>query len=84
MATMPSQNIGVETPISDPTRASWSKMVSRRTADNIPSGILTARLTSIAASASSMVAGRCCLRSTVTGCRVEIETPMSPRARFAR
>ena len=84
MATMPSQKMGVDTPINDPIRASWSSIVSRRTAESIPSGMLTRRLVSIAAVASSIVAGRCCFRSTITGCRVEIDTPMSPRARFHR
>ena len=75
---------GMDTPIKAPTRVSWSSRLLRRTADRIPSGSPRSTLSTIAVTASSMVAGKDCRRSSKTGWRVERETPMFPWTRFER
>ena len=74
----------METPTSETTRVSWSTRRSRFTAESTPSGIPTRMLRLMATTASSIVAGKVCRRSSQTGWRVEMDTPKFPRTRFQR
>jgi len=72
------KKIGIEIPISEPTRLRWSKTPPYRFAAKKPSGrpMPTAKI--IAAKASSIVAGKRRLISEVTVRRDEMLVPRSP------
>ena len=75
---MARKKIGIEIPISDATRLMWSKSPPCRLAAMKPSGTPARTANSIAASASSTVAGKRCLISAVTRRREATLTPRSP------
>ncbi len=75
----PSQKMGIETPMSAPSRARLSTTELRHTAEATPIGMPRPTATTIAAVASSTVAGKRRSRSVSTGSPRTIETPRSPR-----
>ena len=77
-STRPSQKIGIDTPASAPRRARLSSTEFRQTAEATPIGMPNATATTIAASASSTVAGNRRKRSLATGSPRTIDTPRSP------
>ena len=81
---MPNQKAGIETPSSAPPMATLSVMEPRLTAEMMPSGMEMSRTRMMAARRATMVAGRRDRISWLTGDRVEIELPMSPRSRLRR
>ena len=83
-STGPSQKFGIEIPVNARVVATWSTIVPRPTAAMIPSGIDTPIATSIAAAASSSVAGSRSTMARVTGSLVRNEVPRSPRAALQR
>ena len=76
--------IGIDTPSSDAARLAWSIAVPWRLAAMKPSGTPMSSEKSIAAVASSIVAGKRCLNSSSTGRRDVIEVPKSNRASVFR
>ena len=68
-------------PVSASVIAAWSTAVPRQTAATMPSGIDTAIATSIAAAASSKVAGSRSRIASVTGSLVRSDVPRSPARR---
>jgi hypothetical protein len=78
MSTMPTQNTGIDCPVSAPEVASTSQIVSRRWALRTPAGSATARVTTIAANASVAVAGMRSSTRGKAGWRYLSDCPKSP------
>ena len=74
----PSQKTGVDTPMTEKTRATWSARRLRRTAARIPRGMPTVRQRTRLARVSSRVAGKKSARSRVTGRWLRMDCPRSP------
>ena len=75
----PSQKIGIDTPTSAHTRARLSRNDLRQTAETMPIGIPTSSASTMAAVASSTVAGKRRRMSGSTGSPRTIEIAESPR-----
>ena len=73
MMSVPSQKLGSESPMSPPMRATTSARERGRMAERSPSGSPIATAMSVAAAASSSVAGKRSVISTRTGRPVLIE-----------
>ena len=78
----PSQNVGIDCPSTANTRAPLSSTLPRRTAEYMPRGTPMSTLMTIATMPSSAVAGNRSQMCSVTGRRVMIEVPKSPRKMF--
>ena len=74
------KKIGIEIPISEPTRLEWSNELPCRFAAKKPSGMPSTSAKIIAASASSTVAGKRSRISVVTGRRDVMLVPRLPVA----
>src|SRR5437588_8537607 len=83
ISMIPSQKLGTDTPHNDALLASTSQAVLRRTAASTPAGIAIASAMSTARQASSTVIGSFFATVVITGSRVRIERPRSPRAASA-
>ena len=78
---IPSQNTGIDTAAIESRRLAWSGSRPRRSPPRSPSGTPATTTISIAATVSSMVAGKNWRRSSDTGRRVVIESPRFPCSR---
>ena len=70
ISIIPSQKIGIETPISDPILVTPSIREFRLAADRIPIGMPTIKAINIATNANSMVAGKRSFMVSTTGMRL--------------
>ena len=80
ISTRPVQKIGIESPNSEPSRASASKSEFGHTAEATPAAMPTTAAITSAATVSSRVAGHASASSAATGRFCWIERPRSPRA----
>ena len=78
--TRPVQKIGIDSPKSEPSRASPSNNELGRTAEATPAAIPATVAMTSAATVSSSVAGHASASSAATGRFCWIERPRSPRA----
>ena len=81
----PTQKPGMDWRKSDAMRLAWSAARSLRVAETMPSGIASTVESTMAAAASSTVAGQKCWKTmTMAGRRSRMDVPKSPRGTAAR